>query len=277
MGNAAIVIRAEVVRLLIRLITTMVLSDFRLSSQTVHIWQTDLIRSPQHLEFYQSILADDELKRARRFKFERDQQAFMIARGRLRMILSHYLNLSPQQIQFKYSSNGKPSLDQDPLPLKFNLSHAYGKAIYAIALEENIGIDIEYIREIEVLSLAKRFFCNSEYQWLNSLDLEAQYSAFFQLWTCKEAYLKATGEGLVGLQEVEIFTPLDSNLKILKISQNSELAKHWTLQTIETAENYLATLAIKGINYQFKYRQWTEAEEIKYNQLKIDDNLSNQC
>ena len=248
----------------------MVLSDFQLSSHTVHIWQTNLTRSPQHLEFYQSILADDELKRARRFKFERDQQAFMIARGTLRMILSHYLNLAPKQIQFKYSSNGKPSLDQAPLPLNFNLSHAYGKAIYAIALQENIGIDIEYIREIEVISLAKRFFCDSEYQWLNSLNSEAQYAAFFRLWTCKEAYLKATGEGLVGLQDIEIFTPLDSYPRILKISQDLELAKNWTMQTIETAENYLATLAIKGINYQFKYRQWTEEKEIEYNIMAKD-------
>ncbi|MGL4501095.1 MAG: 4'-phosphopantetheinyl transferase family protein [Planktothrix sp.] len=233
-------------------------STVKLYHNTVHIWQANLTGSPQYLEFYQSILADHELKRARRFKFERDQQAFIIARGILRIILGHYLNLSPEQIKFKYSSNGKPSLDQDPSPLHFNLSHAQGKAIYAIALEENIGIDIEYIRETEVLSLAKRFFCESEYRWLNSLDSEAQYPAFFRLWTCKEAYLKATGEGLVGLQEIEIFTPLDSNLKILKISQDSELAKNWTMQTIETAENYIATLAIKGTNYQFKYYQWSE-------------------
>lgn len=248
----------------------MVLSNSKLYYKTVDIWQTNLTASPEYLEFYQSILADHELKRARKFKFERDQQAFIIARGTLRIILSHYLNLSPEQIKFKYSSKGKPSLDQDPSPLYFNLSHAHEKAIYAIAPEENIGIDIEYIREIEVLSLAKRFFCNSEYRWLNSLDSEAQYSAFFQLWTCKEAYLKATGEGLVGLQEVEIVTPLDSHLKILKISQDSALAKNWTLQSIETAENYLATLAIKGINYQFKYYQWSEEEEIKSNIIAKD-------
>ncbi|HEY9863279.1 MAG TPA: 4'-phosphopantetheinyl transferase superfamily protein [Candidatus Obscuribacterales bacterium] len=241
----------------------MVLSSFKLYYKTVHIWQTNLTGSPEYLEFYQSILADPELKRVRQFKFPRDQQAFMIARGILRIILSHYLNLSPEQIKFKYSSKGKPSLDQDPPPLHFNLSHTNGKAIYAIAMEENIGIDIEYIREIEVISLAKRFFCESEYRWLNSLDSEAQYAAFFRLWTCKEAYLKATGEGLVGLQEVEIFTPLDSNLKILKISQDSELAKNWTLQRIEAAENYLATLAIKGTNYQFKYRQWTEGKALE--------------
>ncbi len=236
------------------------LSDFKLSSQNVHVWQTNLKKSPQYLQFYQTILSPDEQKRARRFKFEKDQQAFIIARGTLRIILSHYLTLSPEQIKFKYSSKGKPSLDQDPLPLHFNLSHAYGKAIYAIALDKNIGVDIEYIRKIEVLSLAKRFFCSSEYQWLNSLPLEEQYAAFFQLWTCKEAYLKATGEGLVGLQDIELETPLSSSLKILQISQNSEIAQNWILQTIETTENYVATLAIEGINYQFNTWQWIDEE-----------------
>lgn len=236
----------------------MALSDFQLSSQTVHIWQTRLIQSSQKLEFYQSILAADEIKRARRFKFERDQQAFVIARGTLRMILSNYLSLSPEQIQFKYSSHGKPSLDHDPLLLHFNLSHTHEIAIYAIALQENIGIDIEYCREIEVISLAKRFFCDSEYQWLNSLNSEEQYAAFFRLWTCKESYLKATGEGLTGLKDIEIVTPLDTPLKILKVSQDSELAKHWILKKIETPKNYVATLAIKGSNYQFHDQLWID-------------------
>ncbi|VXD21732.1 4'-phosphopantetheinyl transferase HetI [Planktothrix serta PCC 8927] len=231
-----------------------------LSSESVDVWQTNLKRSLQQIQFYQTILSPDEQKRAQRFKFEKDQQAFIIARGTLRMILSQYLSLSPEQIKFKYTSKGKPSLDQDPLPLHFNLSHAYGKAIYAIALDKNIGVDIEYLRKIEVLSLAKRFFCDSEYQWLNSLSLEEQYTAFFKLWTCKEAYLKATGEGLVGLQDIEIKTPLSSSWKILQISQNSEIGENWTLQTIETAENYVATLALEGINYQFNTWQWIDEE-----------------
>lgn len=233
---------------------------FQLSSQSIHVWQTNLKRSLSSLQFYQTILSADEKKRAERFKFEKDQQAFIIARGTLRRILSQYLTLSPAEIKFKYSSKGKPCLDQNPLPLHFNLSHSYGKAIYAIALEKNIGVDIEYIRKIEILSLAKRFFCDSEYQWLNSLQLEEQDAGFFQLWTCKEAYLKATGEGLVGLQDIEIKTPLSSVLQILKISQNSEIAKNWTLKTIETAENYRATLAIEGINYQFKFWHWIDEE-----------------
>jgi 4'-phosphopantetheinyl transferase len=227
-------------------------ANFLLSSQTVHVWQTNLKRSHPTLKFYQTILSSDEQKRAERFKFEKDQQAFIIARGTLRKILSYYLNLRPEQIKFKYSSKGKPCLDFNPLPLHFNLSHAYGKAIYAIALEKNLGVDLEFRREIEVLSLAKRFFCDSEYQWLNALPLDQQNLAFFRLWTCKEAYLKATGEGLVGLQDIEIQTPLGSSLKILNIPQN------WTLKTLETAENYLATLAIEGINYEFKNWQWLE-------------------
>ncbi|MFM6191695.1 4'-phosphopantetheinyl transferase family protein [Planktothrix sp.] len=227
-------------------------ANFQLSSQTVHVWHTNLKRSPQSLQFYQTLLSSDEQKRAERFKFEKDQQAFIIARGTLRKILSHYLNLRPEQIKFKYSSKGKPSLDFNPLPLHFNLSHAHGKAIYAIALEKNLGVDIEFIREIEVLSLAQRFFCHSEYQWLNALPLDQQKLAFFRLWTCKEAYLKATGEGLVGLQDIEIQTPLGSSPQILNISQN------WRLQTIKTAENYVATLAIQGIHYEFKNWQWIE-------------------
>ena len=56
----------------------------------------------------------------------------------------------------------------------------------------------------------------------------------------------------MGLQDSEIQTPLGSSLQIWNIPQD------WTLKMIETAENYLATLAIEGINYEFKNWQWIE-------------------
>ena len=52
-------------------------------------------------------------------------------------------------------------------------------------------------------TLAKRFYAPSEYQWLNALPREEQHSAFYRLWSRKEAVLKAHGDGIsAGLDKI---------------------------------------------------------------------------
>ena len=80
--------------------------------------------------------------------------------------------------------------------LHFSLSHT--KSHIAIALHDKpIGIDIENRRKCN-LSLAKRYFHSEEYSYLSSLPQEEQDQAFTKIWTLKEAYVKCTGEGIVG-------------------------------------------------------------------------------
>lgn len=230
------------------------ISNLTLELNHVQIWQADLNLSRLILQSLEKLLSSDEQQRAQRFKFEKDRYSFIAARGILRTILSRYLRIDPEMIQFNYSAKGKPFLAQVSLPINFNLSHSQGKAIYAIALNQTLGIDLEAIRSIEALSLAKRFFCESEYRWLASLSPQEQNSAFFKLWTCKEAYLKATGEGLVGLQEVEIALPLSSPIQLLKISNQPELAKDWRLYLLPLEDDqFAATLAIQNPDAQLQY------------------------
>ena len=230
------------------------LSNLTLELNHVHIWQADLNLSNLILQRLEKLLSPDEQQRAQRFKFEKDRHSFIAARGILRTILSRYLNLTPEIIQFNYSPKGKPFLTHVNPVINFNLSHSNGKAVYAIALNQTLGIDLEAIRSIEALSLAKRFFCESEYHWLTSLSPHQQNTAFFQLWTCKEAYLKATGEGLVGLQDVEIALPFSSPIQLLKISIQPELAKDWRLYPLPLEDDqFAATLAIQNPEAKLQY------------------------
>jgi 4'-phosphopantetheinyl transferase len=109
------------------------------------------------------------------------------------------MNIEPSQLQFCYSPHGKPALaDADTTGmLQFNLSHSGEIALYAVACERQIGIDIERLRPFsELEQIAKRFFSNREYEELRALSPSQQHDAFFRYWTLKEAYVKATGQGL---------------------------------------------------------------------------------
>lgn len=98
---------------------------------------------------------------------------------------------------------GKPYIPERE-QLCYNLSHA-GTYVAAVFADCDAGIDIERIRSAK-LSVAKRFFTEEEYQYLMSFsggqELESdvkvrqQDLAFTRMWTRKESYIKAVGEGM---------------------------------------------------------------------------------
>ena len=95
-------------------------------------------------------------------------------------------------MKFTISDLGKPELSNATLPLRFNLSHNDELIICAVCLNKDIGCDIENLsRNINVNAIAKRFFSASEYQLIKD-----QPSTFFEYWTLKEAFVKATGLGI---------------------------------------------------------------------------------
>src|SRR5215203_3023895 len=97
-----------------------------MSSHEVHVWRVFLDSPEFEIESLLRILSAEELGRVSRFHFEKDKKRFIVARGILRNILSHYLGICPQNILFEYTTQGKPSLASRPgeTTLRFNLSHS---------------------------------------------------------------------------------------------------------------------------------------------------------
>jgi 4'-phosphopantetheinyl transferase len=225
--------------------------DFKneLDANTVCVWQADLVLPQPSIQEFVEILSDDERQRADRFYRDSDRSAFIAARGILRTLLGGYLQCDRQQVKFSYTDRGKPFIANNSL--QFNVSHSHGLALYAIAENRLVGIDVESIRVIEVEPLAKRFFSDREYQQLCQLSGDRQSEAFFTYWTAKEAYLKATGEGLVGLQQVEILWQEDRLTVHLLTPENSPPL---SLQRLHPPAEYAATLAVEGKDWQLSYQ-----------------------
>ncbi len=214
-----------------------------LSTDGVEVWQAEFGLFCENLDQFEQILSPDEQQRAKRYRQKQDQVRFIGARGVLRRILAGYLGVSPSEVEFSYSERGKPFLKTNSTGIEFNVSHSEDQALFAIAFNRRVGIDVEYIRPIEVLSLAKRFFRESEYWVLSALQDQKQLRAFFQLWTAKEAYVKATGEGLAGLEAVEI------SLSELESAESLEIHNtgcDWLLQSLDVGEDYCAAIAVEG-------------------------------
>jgi 4'-phosphopantetheinyl transferase len=146
-----------------------------------------------------AILSDAERTRGQRFVFARDRRDFAAAHALTRLALSRYGDLAPEQWRFEEGRDGKPSLPADAgtPPLTFNLSHTQGLVACAIAPGVDVGIDVERVdRRVGAEEIAARFFSPEERADLASCPAGERARRFFELWTLKEAYIKAIGKGL---------------------------------------------------------------------------------
>jgi 4'-phosphopantetheinyl transferase len=211
----------------------------------IHVWHAVLDCGGDLPGELEASLSPDEKARADRFHFKNDRNRFVAARGLLRKLLGAYLRRAPAGLEFSYGQHGKPALSGENTAsgLCFNLSHSSGLAVYAIARERNLGVDVEHIKPDSAgENIATRYFSEREAGALQGLPPEARIKGFFHCWTRKEAYLKATGMGLQ--------IPLDS----FSVSVSPGEPAHflggvepcWHLATYDPAEGYVAALAYDG-------------------------------
>ena len=214
----------------------------------VHVWRVSLIVS--QTSKLEAILDRDELARADRFRFQKDRDRFIVARGALRTILAGYFQTRPAALRFSYSSYGKPTVG-DALAaaaLRFNLSHANELAVVAVTCGREIGIDIEHIRaEFAAGEIAERYFSRREILQLRALPADLQTEAFFNCWTRKEAYIKARGLGLsMPLDQFDVSLAPDAPAALLDNRLDEGEVSRWSFQELFPAPDYAAALAVEG-------------------------------
>lgn len=237
-------------------------ANLTLTSNDIHVWYAALDQPGLRIQQLAQTLSVDESTRAERFHFEQDRRRFIARRGILRTLLGSYLDIEPSRLQFCYGSHGKPALVENSggSKVRFNLSHSQGIAMYAVTRDSEIGIDIECIRFIsEAEQIAKRFFSTQEYAVFRTLAPNQKQAAFFKCWTCKEAYLKAIGDGLaLPLDQFDVsLSPMES-VKLLSIKGDPQSAHHWFLQELSPVSGYLAALAVEGYGWRTSCWQWSE-------------------
>jgi len=218
-----------------------------LAGHKVDLWPVNLSLENAQLQHLAQTLSPDEQERAARFYFPGDRDRFIAARGSLRAILSHYLSLAPVDLRFCYGPQGKPALipEQGGDRWQFNLSHSQGLALIAITRDYQVGVDLEAVDPSYAWQgVARQFFTPKEQAMLHRLPAPEQGPAFFQLWTRKEALLKAIGTGLaVPLNQVEVaLTPGEPPGWIQP--ELNQKAEFWTIQDVQVASSYAAAVAI---------------------------------
>lgn len=173
----------------------------RLRDGQADLWLVypDTIANPAILGRYRALLTPSELQRLERFRFAKGRHEYLVTRALVRTVLSRYVSVAPEDWRFVANRYGRPEIGEPKglLPLRFNLSHTDGLIACLVAMNVDVGVDVEDMhKRRSTVEIADRFFAPSEVAALHALPREAQRRRFFQYWTLKEAYIKARGMGL---------------------------------------------------------------------------------
>ncbi|HEY2084249.1 MAG TPA: 4'-phosphopantetheinyl transferase superfamily protein [Verrucomicrobiae bacterium] len=231
-----------------------------LAGNEIHVWATTLSTSAQGLEDFAAILSPDEKERARKFKFDKHRNRFIAGRGALRKILGQYLRADAVDLRFVHLTNGKPALAEsfESAGIHFNLAHSDELALVAVTRLGMVGVDVECIRPVKDMDeLVARFFSPRENEAFQKVPEDKKPAAFFNLWTRKEALLKATGEGITrSLSLVEVSFLPGEPARLVAISGDTAKAAEWGLQELSPATGFTGAVAIQAKDVEVKCWKW---------------------
>ncbi len=212
-----------------------------LGARAAHCWLIPLSSA----EVVDSTLDAEERRRAARFVFARDRDAFVASHRAMRAILAGYLEMAPADIVLHTDAYGKPRLAPDA-GLDFNLSHSRGLALIGVTRGARIGVDVEMARPLpDRDALIQGNFASAECTALAAMPESERDQAFFATWTRKEAVVKALGQGLsFGLDRFVVSTALEDAAALLSIDGNRQAAAAWTLLSTPTETGAWVSAAV---------------------------------
>jgi 4'-phosphopantetheinyl transferase len=238
-------------------------ADLDLGMNEVHVWRISLATSSRTLQQVGQVLTEEEHAKAQRYYFEKDRNHWTIARGTLRILLGKYLQTDPRTIRFGSNEYGKPHLEYPILqpPFQFNISHSGDLALYAFTRSRELGVDVEYKREIDYDELAKYSFSPQEQAKLLPLSNEQKHIAFYNCWTRKEAYIKARGMGLsLPLNLFDVSLLPEEPTALLQSREDPREVERWSMQALEPGTGYAGALAVEGTGWKLRCWQWLESQ-----------------
>ncbi|MEM9619616.1 MAG: 4'-phosphopantetheinyl transferase superfamily protein [Pseudomonadota bacterium] len=202
------------------------------------------------------IISANEMESVKRFRFEERQREALLTRALARVALSKYIDCDPHECRFDVSSKGRPFLQNAAQGFDFNISHSAGCVVIAISNYAQLGIDTEsYDRAGEIAEIASSVFTGKEAAAVDTLKNEIRNRRLVELWALKEAWSKASGEG-VGADFLGIEFEIPSLMKEAVISNAGDgwgfalvdvFQTHATAVAVRTAANMVSINTVDGL------------------------------
>lgn len=210
------------------------------------LWRSTSGVSSEVFSHWTYFLSEDEVSKTHKLQCEEDRNSYIAAHALLRQSLSVIGNTSPHSWRFSTSQNGKPRVVSTPeLPeINVNLSHTHGMVVVSLSKNFDVGVDVEKLdRDIE-LEFWDYVLEENESQGLSRLPEHRRVISFIELWTIKEALLKASGQGLT-VKMNKISCALNPG-RLLDAGPLPKTGKDWKIWQFQLAFKYSLAVAVNA-------------------------------
>jgi 4'-phosphopantetheinyl transferase len=227
-----------------------------INSGFAEIWRVHFPSYTNSIAELYEILRPEEKSRSALFHQIKDKQRFIIGKAALRILMGNYLNTDPGTIRFIYGMYNKPALKEKRELIDFNISHSGDYILIAVA-NTPLGVDVEYYNTcFEVKQVMEYAFSKDEISFIKSQY--DYYSVFYQLWTCKEALLKAISNGL------------NSNIRSIPCLKGKHVVKDmpltdiksWRVSNFKVDEQYTGSIACPENISKILFKQYEFTDNI---------------
>ncbi len=197
---------------------------------------------------FMEYLDKSDLSKIEKLKFEWLRKRAVIAKGLTRLLIAEYLKLNPTDLEFSYNEFGKPYLFNNKNDLQFNISHCDDIVVLAFTNFNDIGVDVERIKEIDDMEgVIDLCFTQYEKNWFSSIYDNSKTETFYKIWTVKEAFIKNIGKGFsFSPRDVELTNESENQILIRKILPEGTIKKDYQVTTIKILSDYIISLVCEG-------------------------------
>ena len=226
-----------------------------LTPDEVHVWRIDVGEQAAADAAALLVLSEAERARAARFHFAADRRRFVASHAALRGILAAYLDVEASLLVFGEGAQGKPFLDAPAhgRSLRFSLSHSSDLALVAVSQGREVGVDVEHVRpRVDLDGFAARYFSPRERDALARVPSGDRLRAFFEIWTLKEAYLKACGDGLLRALDAFDVTVGDPAPRLIAVRDRPGDEARWGLRLVGPSKSYVAAIAVETDRFELR-------------------------
>jgi 4'-phosphopantetheinyl transferase len=219
-----------------------------LPADDVHVWLEWLAPEQDATRELHArrLLPDEEWQRCQRFVLPEGRRECLAARCLVRTVLSRYAPVEPAAWGFANGPHGRPEVSHPPSDLRFNLSHAGGVVACGVSVGRDVGIDVEWLGRRIPMAVARSRFAASELGALQALPEAAQRRRFLELWTLKEAYVKARSAGLSLRLDQFAFDQPDAAQPRVRFAEGfDDHAAAWQFDRLRIGPEHLAVVATR--------------------------------
>jgi 4'-phosphopantetheinyl transferase len=226
-----------------------------MNSQSAHraitdgceLWivKTADVGAPSLVAARNTLLVGTENEQMSRFVFERRRHEYLVTRALAQWVLARWTGRRPGDVPFRRSEYGRPVLDLSS-NVHFNLTNTEDLVACLVTSGREVGVDAEPLsRADDILRIAESVFAPREREMLVQLAAPNRHRRAVELWTCKEAYMKARGLGL-SLPPDQFQVDHRDGKPVLSLGEVDDDGARWELNTY-AIDGHLVSTCIERV------------------------------